>query len=101
VERGSGVARSPKGAEPEYDVLWERDGIVWVAEVKSLTVENEERQLSLGLGQVLQYRYRLRESRGEVRAVLMVEYEPRDAVWDALCSDLGVQLLRPSLLDDA
>lgn len=42
--------RSPAPAEPDYDLAWEVGNIVYVAEVKSVTNRNEERQLRLGLG---------------------------------------------------
>ena len=41
---------------PNFDLAWQKDRTVFVAEVKSITAENEEHQLRLGLGQVLQYR---------------------------------------------
>jgi len=42
---------------PNFDLAWQKDGTVFVAEVKSATAENEEHQLRLGLGQVLRYRH--------------------------------------------
>lgn len=55
--RASGVEpRSPRPDEPNFDLAWESNGRVFVAEVKSITPRNEERQLRLGLGQVLRYR---------------------------------------------
>ena len=47
---------SPAPADPNYDLAWRDAGTVYVAEVKSRTDQNEERQLRLGLGQVLRYR---------------------------------------------
>jgi hypothetical protein len=85
--------RSPRPDEPNFDLAWERDGIVYVAEVKSLGPTNEERQLRLGLGQVLRYRVLLKDQRQtEVRAVLVTEREPRDPSWRALCDSLAVTL---------
>ena len=40
-------------------MAWQKDGTVFVAEVKSITAENEEHQLRVGLGQVLRYRQHL------------------------------------------
>jgi len=65
-----------------------------VAEVKSITAENEEQQLRLGLGQVLRYRQRLAAlGHDRVVAVLVPERQPRDPSWHELCQDLGVVLL--------
>jgi hypothetical protein len=43
--------------EPNFDLAWEADGTVFVAEIKSIADDNEEEQLRLGLGQVLRYRH--------------------------------------------
>ena len=66
----------------------------WVCEVKSLTVENEEKQLRLGLGQVLRYRHLL-QAKGEIRAALILERSPTDLSWIELCKRLGVSLAWP------
>jgi hypothetical protein len=51
---------------------------IFFAEVKSLTEDNEEMQLRLGLAQALMYRHRLACMHGgvSIRAVLLVEIEP-------------------------
>lgn len=93
--------RSPGPSDAPWDVLWVADGEIWVAEVKSLTDKNEERQLRLGLGQLLRYRQRLSaEWSSPVRGLMFVEREPADPTWIELCESLGVQLLWPSILDD-
>jgi len=74
------------------------DSDIWVAEVKSLTRANEERQLRLGLGQVLIYQQRLKRTHSSVRAVLMVEWRPLDPDWQELCNHLGVLLLWPDAI---
>lgn len=94
--------KRPGPNDPAWDVLWrDENGEVWVAEIKSLTPSNEERQLRLGLGQVLRYRHRLAAEEGIAHAVLMTEYEPRDRTWTDLCSDLGVILTFPEALASA
>ena len=95
--RASGATPlSPSGA-PLYDLAWESDGRIFVAEVKSLTDTNEERQLRLGLGQVLRYRQMLASTFGAERVVgvLMIERMPRDGGWIDLCRSLDVQLVWP------
>jgi hypothetical protein len=89
--------RRPGPGEPQYDLAWEAGAVRWVAEVKSLTGENEERQLRLGLGQLLRYRHPLGET-GEVRAALMIEYPPSDETWLSLCRELDVEVLWPERL---
>jgi hypothetical protein len=51
--------RTPRPDEPQYDLAWLAGDTLYVAEVKSLTAANEERQLRLGLGQVLRYTHLL------------------------------------------
>lgn len=93
-------SRSPRGDEPDFDIAWERDGTVFVAEVKSTTPLNEERQLRLGLGQVLRYRALIGRDHGDVRAALVPEHEPADASWVELCAELGVFLAWPPAFAD-
>jgi hypothetical protein len=59
VLRAAGIEpRSRLPQEPNFDLAWEANGTVFVAEVKSVTDQNEEGQLRLGLGQVLPNRQR-------------------------------------------
>jgi hypothetical protein len=87
--------RSPSRGEPLYDLAWTHEGTVWVGEVKSTTPENEERQLRLGLGQLLRYRQQLSLLSGSVKAALIVERRPLDPNWIALCDSLGVSIAWP------
>jgi hypothetical protein len=80
--------------EPNFDLAWQVDNCVFVAEVKSLTAENEEKQLRLGLGQVLRYAYQLSRN-GFIAPVLVVERCPRDLGWEELCRRLGIILAWP------
>jgi hypothetical protein len=50
----------PDASTPAFDIAWWQGAVFVVAEVKSLTIANEERQLRLGLGQVLRYSHKLR-----------------------------------------
>lgn len=86
--------RSPHRHEPNYDLAWRVGSTVWVAEIKSLTEANEEKQLRLGLGQLLRYR-QLLASNHTVRAVLVTERQPKDLTWEMLCETLGVSLVWP------
>jgi len=87
--------RSPVSGEPNFDLAWRDGETIVVAEVKSLTATNEERQLRLALGQVLRYAGLLRRSDRPVRAVIAIERGPVDASWEALCASLGVRLAWP------
>ena len=95
--------RSPGVGEPNFDLAWTEAGTatVVVAEVKSLTDANEEKQLRLGLGQVLRYRHLLRGSHPSVTAVLVIEREPVDVSWAELCRDLDVALCWPGCFEEA
>lgn len=90
--------RSPDG-EPNFDIGWlEPDGRLVVVEVKSLTDRNAEKQLRLGLGQVLRYRNLLASKEADVVAVLALSASPPDPRWTELCEELGVGLIwRPNL----
>lgn len=87
--------RSPVAQEPDYDLAWSDGDAVVVCEVKSVTDENEEKQLRLGLGQVLRYRQLLLGRHRTVTAVLAVERPPRDLRWSELCRDVRVVLVWP------
>lgn len=91
-ERGI-TPRSPSGDEPNYDLAWVHDGRTFVAEVKSTTQKNEEKQLRLGLGQVLRYAHLFP---GKVVPVLIPENELHDASWYATCESVGVLIIPPS-----
>lgn len=90
--------RSPRPDEPNFDLAWVNRKVNWIAEVKSLTKANEEKQLRLALGQLLRYRQVLR-SKGSVQAVLVAERQPTDESWEALCQELNVMLVWPGNWD--
>ena len=103
VLRDAGIEpRSRLPREPNFDLAWEAGGTVFVAEIKSITDDNEEEQLRLGLGQVLRYRHHLqRLGHQHVVAVLVPERSPRDESWNGLCQDLGVALLSRTTIGHA
>jgi hypothetical protein len=88
--------RSPRPDEPNFDIAWRANGRAFVAEVKSLTIRNEEKQLRLGLGQVLRYVHQLGPDIS-ARAVLVLERCPCDSTWSELCVQLGVILAWPGV----
>ena len=73
--------------------------VAWVAEVKSITSDNETRQIRYAIGQVLQYRYSLEWGTSAVDAVIALERPPEDGVWIALCSALGIRLVWPATFE--
>jgi hypothetical protein len=83
--------------DASFDIAWLWNRALWVGEVKSLTRSNEERQLRLGLGQVLRYHDLLAESAAArtVRPWLIVEREPSDPGWRRLCERHAVALVVP------
>src|SRR5215207_6045873 len=86
-------------ATPDYDLAWyQPDGRFVVAEVKSLTSDNEAQQLRLGLGQLLDYRHALVRRAREVSAVLAVERRPASARWRMICQANGVKLVWPTTM---
>jgi hypothetical protein len=92
---------SPLGADPRFDLAWKQDAVAYVVEVKSLTDENEEKQLRLGLGQVLTYAYLLEWDNVEaVRPVLAVERQPTAGYWATLCAEHDVILTWPDAFEE-
>lgn len=88
------LSSEPQG--PDFDLAWIDGEVLCVAEVKSLTRSNEDRQLRLGLGQVLDYQYLVEKTGWSTRAILAVEREPRDLRWVALAERHGVSLVWPA-----
>lgn len=95
------VPRSPVPGEPVFDLAWEDGGTVYVAEVKSLNGNNDEKQLRLALGQVLRYAHLLRGKGRPVRCFIATESKPKDESWFDLCRDLGVALIWPDIFASA
>jgi hypothetical protein len=87
--------RSWTRGEPLYDVAWEDGDSFFVAEIKSLTPLNEERQLRLALGQILRYAHQLRYKSKPVQKVIAVERAPTKPEWSELCASLDVKLVWP------
>jgi hypothetical protein len=85
--------------EPMFDLAWKDQGKVFIAEVKSITTDNEEKQLRLGLGQVLRYQHILNSRWVHVVPVLVPEKEPTADGWIDLCNRLGVRLVWPGSFD--
>jgi hypothetical protein len=91
--------KSPLPEEPQYDLGWKHRGVHYIAEVKSLTYENEDRQLRIGLGQVLGYWFKVSRTGRKTRAVLMLERAPSDPLFVAFCALVGVVVVWPGYLD--
>ena len=89
--------RSPRAEEPRYDLAWARGQTIWVAEVKSVSSQNEERQLRTAIGQVLRYRQKLTASGHDVQAVIVTSRQPSDSSWDELCQWEGIILAWPDV----
>jgi hypothetical protein len=96
VRKAGFLPRSSAPGEPVFDVAWEDGGAIVVAEIKSLTMRNEEKQLRLALGQVLRYSHLLSSKGRPVRRVIAVEREPSDGSWSELCVATGVELVWPA-----
>ncbi|MFI1718878.1 hypothetical protein [Streptomyces litmocidini] len=79
---------------PRFDAGWSRGDEVFIAEVKSLSDANEDQQIRLGIGQILDYAHQLKLARthGLVRPVLVLERQPGDPRWVSLASESGILL---------
>jgi len=100
VTRAGYDPRSPSPDEPDYDLAWLANEAVHVAEVKSITAENEERQLRIAIGQVVRYRHQLAADEDRrVQAVIALERHPYDETWLDLCNRQGIILAWPEVMD--
>jgi len=90
---------SPDVDDQQFDIAWITRDTLHVCEVKSLTDDNEESQLRLGLGQLLSYLHRTRMEHWkcvtDIRGVLAVERPPGRPDWVDICSANGVTLTWP------
>jgi hypothetical protein len=85
---------SPAAGDPDFDIAWRQADVTVVAEVKSLTPANEERQLRMALGQILRYAFLLRGDQ-PVHRVIATERPPDDRTWERLCEALDIRLVWP------
>ncbi len=93
------IPLSPGPDEPNYDLAWKLDDEIWIAEVKSITNSNEEKQLRLGLGQLLRY-CQLLQTKGNVHGILAIERAPSDPTWVALCENHDMLLVWPEVFSE-
>ena len=96
---------SPDGSNAtniNFDIAWEKDGKYFIGEIKSTTKLNEEKQLRLGLGQVLRYASSAsrtyKDKFSKIVPVLIAE-EIRDSSWKTTCNELNVLLVDQNQFD--
>jgi hypothetical protein len=97
-ELGWDPGLSPAGSEILADLIAEHDGRWVVVEVKTLDEARPDlarQQLRLGLGQVLDYRERLRQANPDTHPVIVVSAAPRDPLWMGIMNACGVGLAWP------
>jgi hypothetical protein len=90
------IPLSPGPNEPNYDIAWKHNNKIWIAEIKSITSANEEKQLRLGLGQVLRY-CQILKAKGNTHGVLVIERAPSDQTWIELCEAHNILLVWPEI----
>jgi hypothetical protein len=96
LKKNQVIPLSPGPNEPNYDIAWKLNNEIWIAEIKSVTDTNEEKQLRLGLGQVLRYCHVLKRA-GNVHGVLVMERAPSDQTWIDLCGAHNILLVWPEI----
>ncbi|MEO8529404.1 MAG: hypothetical protein ABI435_10005 [Pseudolysinimonas sp.] len=100
VVRSAGHSpRSPGSGEPDFDLAWEVDGTVIVAEVKRANPANHRQQARLALGQVIEYRTRLSGMHDSVRAVVLLG-DPVTQLDREMGASAGVLMTDLSSLDE-
>jgi hypothetical protein len=60
AKRNGVTPLSPGAVDPDFDIAWRQGATLVIVECKSTTDRNQETQIRLGLGQVLEYAYRAR-----------------------------------------
>jgi len=82
-----------------YDLAWERSKSVWVAEAKTLSNLNEVQQIRLGIGQLLDYRtrLRLRHPTKTIRMILVVSRRPVSDHLIDVCDEVQVEVVWPDV----
>ena len=90
---------SPGVDDQQFDIAWTTGEVLYLCEVKSLTDDNEESQLRLGLGQVLSYIHRTHGGHWNgitrIRGVLAVERPPVRTDWVGICAANSITLTWP------
>lgn len=81
----------PAPGRPRFDGGWMAREINFIAEVKSLTGVNEDQQIRLGFGQVLDYAHQLMQI-APVTPVLVLQKRPASRRWLSLANSLNVIL---------
>ncbi len=89
--KAAGVRPHERTRDPLYDLGWRMRRSLVIAEVKSLTSTYEEHQVRLAFGQVLDYKFQLRDTESSVLPVIVLERKPRRAQhWRAMGKRHGV-----------
>lgn len=92
--------RSPRSAEPAFDVAWEFGQTTVVVEVKSVSDANHRQQARLGIGQVLEYVAVLNDSvAGDYRPVLLLGQTPTYIDY-LLATSSGVVVIGPDQFNE-
>ncbi|MEX2324051.1 MAG: hypothetical protein WEA29_09820 [Acidimicrobiia bacterium] len=87
--------RSPAAADPQFDLAWVDGDVAHIVEVKSLTEQNETRQMRYAIGQVLSYCAFLRWPVSRRIPVIALERRPSADEWAELCAAIGIRLVWP------
>ena len=80
-------------SEPLFDLAWRVGETLFICEVKTLGPSGDK-QLRLGLGQILHYAAMLKPTMVSVEPCLLVEHEPV-LIWLRLCEAHGVRVFSP------
>ncbi len=86
---------SPSSESCDFDIAWHSGKNLVVCEVKSLSENNEKHQFRFGLGQVLEYSYKL-----QAKPILMFNRKPFNDSYLKIAMASGVLVLWPEVLGD-
>lgn len=95
-----GLSPLDPAGPPYFDVAWHQQDILYVCEVKSSSGD-QNKQLRLGIGQVLDYRHELERALNQkVDPLILIESRPRRSNWTAICKSAGIKLFWPEIWAD-
>jgi hypothetical protein len=90
LHRGGHLAQRPRRGAPLFDIGWQDGARVYIGEVKSLRETDQDQQIRLGIGQLLDYSHQLEANSQQVTPVLVLERKPTSIRWAALADAHGL-----------
>ncbi|MDA7856358.1 DUF3578 domain-containing protein [Gammaproteobacteria bacterium] len=93
----SGISPFQVSSGPNVDLCWKSKLGLNIIEVKSINKHNEDHQIRIGIGQLLEYIHRFKKLGSDIEnAYLCLTDEPRKALWSEVLEGVNIELITPS-----